>query len=204
MPYITSKRRDEIFRDAGLSLLEVLDEINTGEKLDYVVAHFVWAYLNKRIENCNGHNALQKLSQDLWQYLVRQIPQVKLQLHCDDIGRCLYDVAGEFNYIITLLLHQSLMDIGVRYAHLNHLVGMIERILVDLASCVEEKQSADHAILDDVYGMLRCVQLEMYRVLAAPYEDEKMEENGQISDLDDGFLDARLRLHKLLYPQESQ
>ena len=60
--------------------------------------------------------------------------------------------AGELNYAITRIVDQYLVDKGgVRYAHLNEVVGALE-----------------------------CAKLEVYRRLAAPYEDEKIREAGDV------------------------
>jgi hypothetical protein len=60
--------------------------------------------------------------------------------------------AGELNYAITRLVDQYLIDKGgIRYAHLNEVVGALE-----------------------------CAKLELYRRLAAPYEDEKIREAGDV------------------------
>lgn len=34
--------------------------------------------------------------------------------------------------------------------------------------------------INEVIGVLECAKLEMYRRLAAPYEDKKMSENGDV------------------------
>jgi hypothetical protein len=60
--------------------------------------------------------------------------------------------AGELNYAITRVVDQYLIDKGgVRYAHLNEVVGALE-----------------------------CAKMELYRRLAAPYEDEKIREAGDV------------------------
>jgi hypothetical protein len=62
------------------------------------------------------------------------------------------ETAGELNYAITLLVDRYLVARGgIRYAHLNEVVGVLE-----------------------------CAKLELYRRLAAPYEDRKMEESGDV------------------------
>jgi hypothetical protein len=66
--------------------------------------------------------------------------------------------AGELNYAITRIVDRYLMDKGgVRYAHLNEVVGALE-----------------------------CAKLELYRRLAAPYEDEKMRESGDVYEVGGG------------------
>lgn len=59
--------------------------------------------------------------------------------------------AGELNYTITKLLLEYLHRKGTRYAHFN-----------------------------EIMGVLNCVSHEFYRRWAAPYEDKKIQENGDI------------------------
>lgn len=66
------------------------------------------------------------------------------------------DGAGELNYAVTKLVDAYLSraaerDGRTRYAHLNEVIGVLE-----------------------------CAKLELYRRVAAPYEDEKIEENGDV------------------------
>lgn len=59
---------------------------------------------------------------------------------------------GELNYAITRLVDRYLAAKGgLRYAHLNEVVGALE-----------------------------CAKLELYRRVAAPYEDEKIVEAGDV------------------------
>lgn len=60
--------------------------------------------------------------------------------------------AGELNFAISILVDDYLKDKGpLRYAHLNEVVGAID-----------------------------CAKLELYRRVAVPYEDQKIEENGDV------------------------
>jgi len=59
-------------------------------------------------------------------------------------------VEGRLNYIITLLLMGS-MPAKLSYKSINRVMGVLE-----------------------------CVKQELYRRVAAPYEDEKIEENGDL------------------------
>jgi broad-specificity NMP kinase len=43
-------------------------------------------------------------------------------------------------------------------------------------------------VLNDVRGVLRCAQLEMYRRLIATYEDKKIKENGDVYPVDNGAI----------------
>lgn len=62
---------------------------------------------------------------------------------------------GKFNYAITKICHQFILRKKLRYFTLVR-----------------------------VFGGLICVMLELYRRVAAGYEDKKIKENGHISDLD--------------------
>ena len=61
---------------------------------------------------------------------------------------------GHVNYVVSKLLHESLPD-QPHYGDLNTIIGVLE-----------------------------CAKLELYRMVAAPYENMKRETNGRISDLD--------------------
>lgn len=62
---------------------------------------------------------------------------------------------GELNYAITALCHEYLSDYGIYYANLNAVIGVLE-----------------------------CAKLELYRRIAAPYENIKIKENGDIGILE--------------------
>jgi len=58
---------------------------------------------------------------------------------------------GELNYMISSLLDEYLAEYGCNYTNINTVIGVLE-----------------------------CAKLEIYRRMAAPYEDEKMQENGDV------------------------
>lgn len=62
---------------------------------------------------------------------------------------------GQLNYVVTSLVHQGLKKVGLNYASINSMVGVLE-----------------------------CAKMELYRQIAAPYEDTKSFQNGPVSDLD--------------------
>jgi hypothetical protein len=60
--------------------------------------------------------------------------------------------AGELNFALTTIVDKYLQNKGnLRYAHINEVVGALE-----------------------------CAKLELYRRVAAPYEDQKMKESGDV------------------------
>ena len=62
---------------------------------------------------------------------------------------------GELNFVITKLCHNWIKDYGLGYSTLSKVIGVLE-----------------------------CAKLELYRQIAAPYENKKKMENGSISNLD--------------------
>ena len=58
---------------------------------------------------------------------------------------------GDLNYLISTIIDQTLTRQGVRYQNLNAIIGALE-----------------------------CAKLELYRRVAAPYEDIKIAENGDV------------------------
>ena len=58
---------------------------------------------------------------------------------------------AELNYQFTLLMNRYLVHNGVNYQAVN-----------------------------DIVGALECAKLELYRRIAAPYEDKKCRENGDV------------------------
>ena len=57
--------------------------------------------------------------------------------------------AGELNYVVTKFIDNYLEKHGVRYRHINEMIGALE-----------------------------CCKLELYRRIASPYEDVVMRKNG--------------------------
>ena len=63
---------------------------------------------------------------------------------------------GELNYIITKIIHEWIeYQGGVTYTRINTVIGALE-----------------------------CAKLEFYRMIAAPYENEKHKQNSSVSELD--------------------
>lgn len=59
--------------------------------------------------------------------------------------------AGDLNYLTSCFISNYLREKGLKYANLNEMIGALE-----------------------------CCKMELYRLIGAPYEDEKMEDNGPV------------------------
>lgn len=66
--------------------------------------------------------------------------------------------AGELNYAITLLIDKYL----------------------NTRAIVAGRQTTSYADINEVIGVLECAKLELYRRIAAPYEDTKIVSNGDV------------------------
>jgi len=73
----------------------------------------------------------------------------------------LVENVGELNWVITLICHNYI-----------------------LAKETYLSKGKTYSVLNEVVGALECAKLELYRTIAAPYEDKKRQENGNISELD--------------------
>ncbi len=73
----------------------------------------------------------------------------------DELMKYGYNNMGDYNYVITALIHEYIRTIGLKYKNLN-----------------------------DIVGMLECCKAEFIRTVVSNYEDEKRKENGSVSYLD--------------------
>jgi len=64
------------------------------------------------------------------------------------------DNAGELNYVFTVIVQNYLRNKGLNYQNINDCIGALE-------GC----------------------KLELYRRIAAPYEDTKINENGDVKEI---------------------
>jgi hypothetical protein len=85
---------------------------------------------------------------------IKQVERSQIDEHIDKI---FIASPGHLNYAITRLIHNYIKAMGLKYARLN-----------------------------DVIGVLECAKMELYRRITAPYEDTKIIENGIVSDLEAG------------------
>lgn len=67
-----------------------------------------------------------------------------------DLNERAPDLPGELNYLISKMINSYLQD-RVSYTSINEVIGVLE-----------------------------CAKLELYRRIAAPYEDKKLKANGDV------------------------
>lgn len=59
-------------------------------------------------------------------------------------------------------------------------VGMLNYEITGLIVSYLRAHGQRYQTINDVVGVLECAKLELYRRVAAPYEDQKMTENGDV------------------------
>tara|TARA_Y100000361_G_scaffold152990_1_gene173714 strand:- start:445 stop:840 length:396 start_codon:yes stop_codon:yes gene_type:complete len=58
--------------------------------------------------------------------------------------------------------------------------GKLNYFISSVAEGLIQANGVSYSFLNDFIGVLECVKLELYRRVATPYEDKKMEENGDV------------------------
>lgn len=61
--------------------------------------------------------------------------------------------------------------------------GQLNFCISDLLDYYIRKRGLSYSTLNEVIGVLECAKLELYRRVASPYEDAKIEENGDVYSL---------------------
>lgn len=64
-------------------------------------------------------------------------------------------------------------------SELSDIPGMLNYVISRIVS-VEMRQNLRYLTINEAMGVLACVQQELYRRLAGPYEYEAMERNGDV------------------------
>ncbi len=94
---------------------------------------------------------------------------------------------GEYNFLITMACHMYALAFREpkqeypKYHTFNDAIGGTEFVIGCLQETTKELDVND---VVRTLGIVRCSQLEMYRVCAGRYENKKMRDNGPVSDLD--------------------
>jgi hypothetical protein len=59
--------------------------------------------------------------------------------------------------------------------------GELNYTITDLVDAyIQHHQGLTYSVVNEVIGALECAKLELYRRVAAPYEDEKIKQNGDV------------------------
>lgn len=81
-----------------------------------------------------------------------------------------------------LNLDYLLHDVSANIDALNGHPGVLNYTITKLCDEYILSEGKDYATINSVIGVLECAKLELYRRVAAPYEDTKIKENGDVYD----------------------
>jgi hypothetical protein len=78
-------------------------------------------------------------------------------------------------------LHQALVEMEID-DEMNNMEGNINYAITRLLMMVYgDRETTNYAQINDAIGALECIKQEFYRKVAAPYEDQKSFENGDVA-----------------------
>lgn len=58
--------------------------------------------------------------------------------------------------------------------------GILNYQITRIVNSYINREGTNYHTINEVIGVLECAKLELYRRIAAPYEDKKKEENGDV------------------------
>ena len=67
--------------------------------------------------------------------------------------------------------------------NLSHFItdaGRLNYVITKLCHGYIDKKGKCYSVLNEVHGVLNCADKELYRMVTAPYEDVKINENGDV------------------------
>lgn len=73
-------------------------------------------------------------------------------------------------------LHKPIVELKLKISTCGELNYTITKLL----ALYLESEVVSYTSLNEVIGVLECAKMEMYRRIAAPYEDKKKKENGDV------------------------
>ena len=74
--------------------------------------------------------------------------------------------------------------------------GKLNLFISSIAEGLIQANGVSYSFLNDFIGVLECVKLELYRRVATPYEDVKMQENGDVYDSKRVVSELEIKLSK--------
>lgn len=83
----------------------------------------------------------------------------------------------ELGLLIDAVVHSASSDITALPGILNYCITRLIKSAYFSATGKKKLSYADH---NAIVGVLECAKIEFYRRQTAPYEDEKIEENGDV------------------------
>ncbi len=77
-------------------------------------------------------------------------------------------------------LDYAIFDITARILAEEGTAGRMNYCISSMINMMIEKKGLSYSNLNEIVGALECIKMELYRRVAAPYEDIKIQENGDV------------------------
>ena len=77
-------------------------------------------------------------------------------------------------------LDYAIFDITARILAEEGTAGRMNYCISSMINMMIEKKGLSYSNLNEIIGALECIKMELYRRVAAPYEDLKIQENGDV------------------------
>lgn len=76
----------------------------------------------------------------------------------------------------------SIESLAIRLATYDEVAGKFNYSISKMLDIIIERKGLNYANVNEFIGALECIKLELYRRIASPYEDKKIQENGDVYD----------------------
>ena len=80
-------------------------------------------------------------------------------------------------------LSNAIVDNTLYDQHLGHLNYIFTMLINEYHKKIKLNKNVSYRDINSYIGVLECCKLELYRKVAASYENEKEEENGKVYDI---------------------
>ena len=81
---------------------------------------------------------------------------------------------------IGLTLDYSIESLAIRISTYDEIAGRFNYSISRMIDIILGQRGLNYANVNEIVGALECIKLELYRRIASPYEDKKIEENGDV------------------------
>ena len=79
-----------------------------------------------------------------------------------------------------LALDYSIESLAIRISTYDEIAGKFNYYISKMIDILFGQKGLNYANVNEIVGALECIKLELYRRIASPYEDKKIEENGDV------------------------
>ena len=79
-----------------------------------------------------------------------------------------------------LTLDYSIESLAIRISTYDEIAGRFNYSISRMIDIILGQRGLNYANVNEIVGALECIKLELYRRIASPYEDKKIEENGDV------------------------